>query len=271
MTDTYTTYRLKPLNEEQIEIIKDKVQAEGQFDWPQLKFWQSGEWQVVQERLDDFEKDGKLFNPRRELLFAALDATPFPKVKVVICGQDPYPDWFMASGVAFSIPNGTIPKGQQLPPTLDTIYEEYCSDLHYPRPGGTSLMAWADRGVLLWNAIPTCATGKSLSHDWPEWHELTREIVERLSDAHDIVFVFMGQIAQRFTKYVDEKHNTVLRTCHPSPRAHLFSHAPFLGSRIFSTINSKLVQDHRKDPVDWSLEEVKLVLANGTKKNSIIP
>lgn len=221
--------------------------------WDQLDYWNSGEWQVVQERLDDLDKKNELYNPRREDLFNALDWTSFDKVKVAIYGQDPYPDRNCACGIAFSIPNGSIPTGVQIPPTLDSLLHEYVNDLHYPYPARTSLKPWATQGVLLWNAIPSCLWKKSMSHDWPEWAELTKEITRRLSDKGDIVFVFMGGVARRSVKDVNQDHNTVLETSHPIPRASINSNIPFRGSRIFSLINDRLVQKHKQSPIDWKL------------------
>lgn len=218
-----------------------------------MKYWQTGEWQVVQERLDDLEKAGNVFNPKRELLFAALDWTPFDKVKVAIYGQDPYPDRSLACGLAFSVPNGSIIPGASLPPTLDSVFNEYTRDLHYPYPTKTDLSKWAEQGVLLWNSIPSCRWQKSMSHDWPEWAELTKEITIKLSDKKDIVFVFMGGVARRNVRYVDQTHNTVLECSHPVPRANINATVPFRGSRIFSTINDRLTKEHKHGPIDWRL------------------
>lgn len=222
-------------------------------EWDSLKYWQTGEWQVVQERLDDIEQSGSLFNPKRELLFAALDWTPFDKVKVVVYGQDPYPDRQHACGIAFSIPNGAVGAGMSLPPTLDSIFNEYSSDLHYPTPTRTDLSSWCSQGVLLWNVIPSCTWFKSMSHDWPEWAPLTEEITKRLSDEGDKVFVFLGSVAKRFVKYVNEENNTILCHSHPIPSANLNSHSPFRGSRVFSNINHHLVQTHNREPINWRL------------------
>lgn len=221
--------------------------------WDDLDYWKSGEWQVVEERLDDRDKSRELYNPSRELLFAALDATPFDKVKAAIYGQDPYPDRSCACGLAFSIPNGTVQRNMVLPPTLGIIFREYGDDLHYPSPTGTSLMLWAERGVLLWNAIPSCDWKKSLSHDWPEWALLTKEITTRLSDKGNVVFVFCGSVARRSVKDVNPEFNSILEVSHPSPRAIRNSIVPFRGSRIFSTINDKLTQRHGVDPINWKL------------------
>lgn len=221
------------------------------FDWFQLDYFQSGEWQVIEERLNDMDARMELYNPKRELLFNSLDATPYSKVKVAILGQDPYPDRNCACGIAFSIPNGSIPTGMMLPPTLDNIFKEYEHDLHYSRPKTTDLLPWCKEGVLLWNVIPTCKWQHSMSHDWTEYGPLTAEIIDRLND-RSIVFVFMGGVAKRYLKYANRAHNIILETSHPVPRASKWSNNPFTGSRIFTRINDAL-HTLGKEPVDWKL------------------
>ena len=220
-----------------------------------LDFFNSGEWQVVDERLKDLEKrhrplyDG--YNPGREKLFAALRSTSYAEVNVCIIGQDPYPSSRHATGLAFSIPN-TIERSDW-PPTLTTLLKEYATDLARPIPSEGSLDRWAERGVLLWNAIPSCATGRGLSHDWAgdEWGYLTREIVKQLS-MKGIVFALLGNVAGRSASCINTLDNHVIRTSHPSPRGSHNTHHPFVGSRLFSTINDKL-NDLARGPIDWTL------------------
>lgn len=231
------------------------------YPW-KLNYWQSGEWQVVNERLKDMEKAHGVYNPQRASLFAALRSTPYEKTSVAILGQDPYPDSRFATGFAFSIPRNFGPS--EFPPTLSTIFKEYTSDLGYPTPGGGSLIRWAAQGVLLWNVIPTCTAGKSLSHDWDEYHYLTKEIVEKLSEK-GIVFCFLGSVARRYLEYVDLTKNEIILTSHPSPRGIKFGKSPFEGSRIFSTINDKLVSQGLTT-IDWRLPDVPDKQDEGSKK-----
>lgn len=49
----------------------------------------------------------QIFPPGNEI-FAAFNATPFDKVKVVILGQDPYHDVGQANGLSFSV-NEKVP------------------------------------------------------------------------------------------------------------------------------------------------------------------
>lgn len=260
-----------------------------------LDYWKSGEWQVVNERLHDMERDHASFNPSRVDLFRSLSRLSMADVRVVIIGQDPYPQAEYATGVAFSIPPPDVedpeasperlssgqseeepsgdtgqqvqtsagsPEGVQMearreslpfPPTLQTILREYSEDTGYPLPLSGDLSAWGRQGILLWNAIPSCRTGQSLSHDWDEYSYLTREIITKLSDKGSVVFAFLGAVARRFTDYVDLTKNSIIITSHPSPRGSRNSKTPFDGSRLFTTINNKLA-DLGQPPIDWRLD-----------------
>lgn len=219
------------------------------YPW-KLKYWTTGEWQVVNERLRKMEKDGHVYNPKRAQLFKPLQLLKPEDVRVVIVGQDPYPDSEMATGIAFSIPDYI--KKDDYPATLKTIFKEYSSDLHYPVPPSGDLTKWVEAGVLLWNAVPSTKRNNSLSHDWDEWSYLTREIITKLSTQGGIVFAFLGAVAKRFIEDVDHTKNTCIVSSHPSPRGSHNSRNPFLGSRIFTTINDKLA-DLGREPINWRL------------------
>lgn len=222
------------------------------YPWPELQYWDSGEFQVVREKWDDLANEGVLINPTRKARFSALQRTPLNRVKVLLLGQDPYPNPGFATGYAFSVPP-TVPM-DKLPPTLVNILKEYTNDLKLPSPSSGDLTLWADRGVLLWNSIPTCTAWKSLSHDWSEYSPLTENII-RLCNERGAVIVLMGKRAQRHQRIIDDKLSSIICTSHPSPLAYKGGKIPqdsFLGSRLFSTINTKLCADGA-DPVDWRL------------------
>src|SRR5688500_11488698 len=126
--------------------------------WENLKFFETGEWQVIEERFAEYDAKNIMINPRPERLFYALECTPFDKVKVCMLAQDPYPGYQHAMGLAFSVP-GTVKK---LPESLKIVFKEYCEDLKYPYPKNGNLKPWTKQGVLLWNCIPSCFPGKSL-------------------------------------------------------------------------------------------------------------
>src|SRR5258705_11943284 len=83
-----------------------------------LKYFDSGEYQVVEERLNDLGKQGVRVCPARKDMFKALQLSKPGPVRVAIFGQDPYPTVGDATGVA-----SAVPPGRRLAPTLRTVSE----------------------------------------------------------------------------------------------------------------------------------------------------
>ena len=79
--------------------------------------------------------------PPGSQMFAAFDACPFDKVKVVILGQDPYHEPGQAHGLCFSVNDG-VP----FPPSLQNIFKEIHDDIGTPVPMSGDLTRWANQG-----------------------------------------------------------------------------------------------------------------------------
>jgi uracil-DNA glycosylase len=217
--------------------------------WPWgLNYWNTGEWQVCHERLKDLDKAGVKWNPPRKELFQQLRNVRSEDVKVLILGQDPYPKRKHATGIPFRIP----PEEDTVPPTLATIFEEYESDTGFVTPEDYDILPWLSRGVLPWNVVPTCTVGESLSHQWEEYYPLTWEILDKLS-AQPLVVASLGGFATKFLREQDYDNFSIITVSHPSPRASKASHNPFLGSKIFTRINTALQGDWGLEPIDWNL------------------
>jgi uracil-DNA glycosylase len=227
------------------QMIMKNGQSQPDFtSWSQLEFWNSGEWQKVEEDLDAFEERGVQITPERDALFRALHLVSFLETKVCIVGQDPYPNPKHATGVAFSIPVTC----RDYPPTLQNIFREYSDvhgDLKYPYPKTGCLEPWCKQGVLLWNAYPCLPRIEEFTY-------LTVEILQRLSK-QKIVFVSLGAVAQRMIQeHVTTDGNIILHYSHPSPLGFKKGFNPFFGSRLFSTINDKLCEMN-EEPINWRL------------------
>lgn len=226
--------------------------------WEELDYWQTKDWQIVQERLDALDKSRVSYNPNRSNIFRSMLLCPMASVKVVILGQDPYPNPDHATGLAFSLPHKYDIK--KAPATWQNIRREYCTDLSKQSPKTGSFETWAKQGVLLWNVIPTCETWKSLSHDWEEYGSLTQDILKCLSETdRGMVFVFLGSKARKHSEDVELTNQKVksIYTSHPAPRGALKSNPylgtiPFLGSRLFSTTNNYLNQ-LGLGSIDWTV------------------
>jgi uracil-DNA glycosylase len=188
---------------------------------------------------------GKAIYPPGPEIFAALDATPFDAVKVVVLGQDPYHGPGQAHGLCFSVRPGVPP-----PPSLNNIFAELESDLGIPRPDHGCLLPWARQGVLLLNAVLTVERGLAGSHHGRGWEGFTDAIVAALDrERENLVFLLWGSPAQAKGRHVDARRHCVLKAPHPSP---LSAHRGFLGCRHFSKANQWLAA-HGIAPVDWRL------------------
>lgn len=191
------------------------------------------------------KRAGKEIYPPGPEIFAAFDHTPFDAVRVVILGQDPYHGPGQAHGLCFSVRPG-VP----VPPSLDNIFKEITRDLGIPRPDHGCLTPWADRGVLLLNAVLTVERGQAGSHQGKGWEGFTDAAIEALNrEREGIVFLLWGSYAQRKGRLIDTQRHQVLTAVHPSP---LSAHRGFIGCGHFSAANAWL-QRAGMAPIDWSL------------------
>lgn len=193
----------------------------------------------------------KKIYPRGSEFFAALDYTPFDKVKVVILGQDPYHGPDQAHGLCFSVRPGI-----DVPPSLVNIYKELKHDLGIepPNPRHGNLESWARQGVLLLNATLSVEAGKAGSHQKKGWEQFTDAVIDHLNrEREGLVFVLWGSYAQKKGEFIDTKKHLVLKGPHPSP---LSAHRGFFGCKHFSKINDYLTE-HGKEPIDWRLPNLK--------------
>ena len=186
---------------------------------------------------------GAVIYPPGDLIFNAMNSTPFEAVNVVILGQDPYHGPGQAHGLCFSVLDGVA-----IPPSLINIYKELEADLGFARPVNGNLQNWAGQGVLLLNAVLTVEQGRAGAHQGKGWEEFTDRIVSELNESRDgLVFMLWGSYAMKKGAMIDRSRHLVLTAPHPSP---LSAHRGFLGCRHFSKANEWLVQ-HGQSPVEW--------------------
>ncbi len=197
-------------------------------------------------RLTDFvrkEYATRQIFPPASKIFAAFDACPFDKTKVVILGQDPYHDVNQAHGLCFSVPDG-MPK----PPSLVNIQRELESDLGVKMPASGNLEHWARQGVLLLNSTLTVEAHKPSSHQNRGWEEFTDEVIMRLAqDREHLVFMLWGSYAIRKGAFINKCRHLVLTAPHPSP---LSAYRGFFGCKHFSQANAYLVSNGLT-PINW--------------------
>ena len=150
--------------------------------------------------------------PPGHQIFHIFNACPFEKVKVVILGQDPYPNPGQYYGVCFSVPQG-VP----IPGSLANIFKEIHQDLGKPIPTSGNLDRWVEQGVFPMNSVLTVRAHETGSH------------------------------AKEKIALIDTHKHLVLTTVHPSPRS---ADHGFFGCKHFSKANTFL-QSKGIQKIDW--------------------
>ena len=177
--------------------------------------------------------------PAMDRILAPL-STPLDEIKVVIVGQDPYPNAEYADGFAFSVQSEVSP----FPASLVNIFKELESDLGTPLPADGNLERWSRQGVLLINRTLTTVPGESHSHQRSGWMAITEAIIREVA-TKGAVGILWGGNAQQMSDYFDSSR--VIKSAHPSP---LSAYRGFFGSRPFSRAN-EILTSRGVSPILW--------------------
>lgn len=192
--------------------------------------------------LDAQWRDAVVFPPKPQV-FSALLLTPPEAVRVVLLGQDPYPTAGNANGLAFS-----VTKDMKIPASLKNVFLGLQADLGLSVPSHGDLTAWAQRGVLLLNAVLTVREKEPNSHQKKGWEPFTTAVLRHVaSSPRRVVFLCFGKPALKLVASLGTKH-PIVAAPHPSPlNGRAFVDA-VTKDKLFSKVNSLL-----DAPLDWSL------------------
>jgi uracil-DNA glycosylase len=182
---------------------------------------------------------GERILPDRKFVFRALEIPP-DEVKVIIIGQDPYPNAQDACGLSFSV----SPRKSGLPGSLMNIQKEILTDLGSTESADGDLTRWADQGVMLLNRVLTVSAGESGSHAGLGWEGFTRDVAQICADKGTVALLW-GNSARELAPLFREDFR--IEGVHPSP---LSAHRGFLGSKPFSAVN-RILQANGKEVIRW--------------------
>lgn len=189
----------------------------------------------LQKRADQ----GERILPDKKYLFRALELKP-EQVKVIIVGQDPYPNISDAIGLSFAVPA----RKTGLPGSLLNIQKEIMTDIGSTTTADGDLTKWAGQGVMLLNRVLTVTAGESGSHSKLGWQEVTEKIVAHCANL-GAVGLLWGSSARELAHLF--KEDCLVEGVHPSP---LSAHRGFLGSKPFSRVN-QLLENKGKTVIIW--------------------
>ena len=195
----------------------------------------------IKELMQDVDA-GKKFTPTFKNIFKAYQSCDYNDLKVVIVGQDPYPQADVADGIAFS-----CSKTNKEQPSLRYIFDE----LQTQYPDATrdcDLSRWSKQGVLMLNTALTCEVDNIGAHvkTWKGWTECIFANV--LTDYPKVIdFVFMGAKAKPFAKMISNDHKKHF-VIHPAAAA--YRGGKWDSDNLFKKINENLKERGEKE-IQW--------------------
>lgn len=197
------------------ELIKDQFEIEW-FD--KLKsFIETNEFDNIIRVLKRDKEAGHNIFPAHSNLFRAFRETPYRDLRVVIIGQDPYPQAGVADGLAFScgLTNQCQPSLVEIHREIEkTIYNgmNFTDNVFNP-----DLTYIAKQGVLLLNSALTVIENKPGSHT-SIWQPFIENLINVLNTYDSgLVFILMGSTAKNlyYDKIAPFSHDIL--TCeHPA-------------------------------------------------------
>ena len=196
------------------------------------------------------EYENKIIFPPKENIFKAFQITKYSEIKVVIIGQDPYPNPGDAMGLSFS-----VNKSQRIPQSLLNIYKclEKDNNIQFKKPLHGDLTSWAEQGVFLLNSTLTVECKKANSHQKnSKWNLFTDFVISKISSLKkNIVFLLWGNFAIEKKKLIDGKKHLIITNIHPSPLAQ--KKGDFTISKQFSECNEYLKKNGIKE-INWQIQ-----------------
>jgi uracil-DNA glycosylase len=176
----------------------------------------SGDFDKIITELARLASDGRRFTPPLKNLFRAFEECPRNELKVVIVGQDPYPQLGVADGIAFSC---SITK--ELQPSLRYLLDEVNRTVYNGHPGSldVDLTRWSNQGILLVNTALTTTVGKIGQH-YNIWKPFMAYLFDHLTwNESGLVYAYMGKQAQEWSETVNDNNHKFF-VSHPASAAY---------------------------------------------------
>jgi uracil-DNA glycosylase len=159
---------------------------------------------------------GHRFTPGLKDIFRAFEECPLNELKVVIVGQDPYPYFGVADGIAFS-----CGKTKEIQPSLEQILNAVNKTVYKGHPGSLDpdLTRWANQGILMLNTALTTTVGKIGQH-YNIWKPFLAFLFDYLTwNQSGLVYIYMGKQAQEWSDTVND-NNYKFMVSHPASAAY---------------------------------------------------
>src|ERR1700738_1477820 len=209
------------VNNERIDqswTVMDIVRKKPPIAWKKVFDDAAGELEIVSAFLLNDEKQYGPAYPLKQDRFRAFHLTAPQNIKVVIIGQDPYPQLISLNGQGVPRATGlsfSVRKGDMIPSSLKTIYEELERSVYgFTKPNHGDLTSWAVQGVLMLNICLTVRQSAPGSHK-ELWHGFITKVLEHICKVNPrAIFLLWGAKAREVSKWVRDKA-IILEAAHP--------------------------------------------------------
>jgi uracil-DNA glycosylase len=207
---------------------------------------QSSDFDKILLELYSLREEGKRFTPALKQVFRAFEECPADNLKVIMIGQDPYPQIGVADGLAFSCGNTMKPQ-----PSLKNIFEAVETTIHqeWPTLQDPNLTRWANQGVLLLNRALTCEIDKVGSH-YAIWNDFLMFVLDILNfTSSGLIFVLLGAKAQELETLIGPNHY-IIKASHPASAA--YTKTTWDCNDLFNKVNEIITKNNGSTfKIDW--------------------
>lgn len=172
--------------------------------------------------------------PSKKDIFKIFHKLSPVDARIVILGQDPYPQKDVATGLSFGIREDNL----VIPPSLKIIKSEVFDDVYPDKFIDTfdyTLESWVNQGVFLLNTALTVRENEPESHSYM-WEEFTKTVISILNTHPGKIFLLWGKHAQSYQYLINERMHYILTAAHPASEVYKRG-AGFFDCKHFSKVN----------------------------------
>lgn len=183
--------------------------------------------------------------PNQVDVFKAFRLCKYEDCRIVFLGQDPYPQYNVATGILFG--NNSSVSEKNWSPSLKIVKDSLLSNsISYKSINfDPTLENWAKQGILMLNSALTVEVNKVGSHSLI-WRPFISKLLYNLSiNNPSIIYVLFGSTAASFTPYIT-KCSHIFKVKHPAYYARIGRQMP----NIFMEVNILLKQING-DTINW--------------------
>lgn len=214
-------------------------------------FTRSGVQLILKKISEALEKEDDIRPPLQDV-FKIFDCLPPSKIRIVILGQDPYPD-DSGNGIAFMVRDQ-----RKINHSLNRIYA-LVESAGFKCVKNGSLMNWVNQGIFLLNTALTVRFGEPNSHH-KLWEDFTLTVVSYIishqnedKTKSNKIFFCLGNDAKNVmtNRKIHIGYNRLISMSHPAARNDITIHKDKLHeiNKVLATFPPPTITT----PIDWSL------------------